>query len=991
MSLNRKILAVIIAILSIFLLINTSLITNKFRQHYTEALLSGSFALGYSIESVINEMLDLGLPLDSIAGMNKRLSELKLRNAHIRYIGIADHEGHTLFHSNLELVGRHFDDKAARNVRSKTEPFWQLYDRFDGQQYYDIAVPLINPEQQRLGAIRVGFATSIVEDKVQEAINQTLIIALVTFVGIGLLLKLFLTRSIVTRIRHLSDFAGAITRGEFQPVHRVAGEDEIGELASSLQVMGETIHRQIKALQQAGAELENRVEARTHELADANQTLETRNLDLQGALERERELGQMLKESEERFRKLFEQNKAVMLIVDPDKNQIIDANFAAASYYGFPREQLQQLPMSAINTLSEQEIQHELELSRLEGRDQLFFRHTLASGKVRDVEVHAGPVEWGGRTLTYAIVHDITSRKRAESKLEHLAHYDVLTGLPNRLLKTDRLRQAIAVSRRKGTQLAVCYLDLDGFKPVNDHHGHDVGDQLLMEIAQRLQATVREGDTVSRIGGDEFVLLLTELAGIDECQAILQRVLSNVSQPILVDGVTLEVSASIGLTLFPDDDNDPDLLLRHADQAMYVAKNLGKNRYHQFNPDEDRQVRAHLEEYQRLHQAFEQNELIFYYQPKVNMFSGEVIGIEALIRWNHPQRGILPPGLFLHLIDGTELEFAIGRWVIDTALSQLEQWHDEPQPLGISVNISVAHLQHPGFVEQLQQSLTRHPKANPVLLELEILETASIDDASQILSTLLSCRELGIHFALDDFGTGYSSLATFHQLPVDVLKIDQSFVRDMLEDPQDLAIVDSVVRLADAFQNPVIAEGVETLEHALSLLRLGCHMGQGYGIGRPMPVEELKPWLEQWHNNAQWQNLHQSIDLEQNMDWKVATASHHKWLEAITEGLRHGHSHAQPPMSSRHCTFGRWFHGTAFHRYGYLPMYGRINRIHEQIHRLAQELVDLSQTHPEGISSRIDELHKLSHHFTDEIGRLVEQSQSPTPVPTPSTTPLVEE
>ncbi|MEO5343310.1 MAG: diguanylate cyclase, partial [Gammaproteobacteria bacterium SHHR-1] len=505
MSLNRKILAVIIGILSVFLLINTSLTTNKFRGHYTDALLSGSFGLAHSIEGMINEMLALGLPLESLYGLDAKLADVIKRNPHIRYIGIGSNQGEVLFHSDPSMLGKVLKDQAALRIRDRTSPFWQLYDRFDGKQYYDISVPLFSADKALLGTVRLGFETALIENRVQEAINQTLLIALVSFIGMGLLLKLFLSHSIIRRIRRLSDFARAITQGDFPP-QQVSGRDEIGELANSLREMGATIQGQIHALQRAGLELEERVEQRTAELALANATLEASNRELSQALSREQALSEALRESEERFRMLFEQNKAVMLVLDPDSSAIIDANFAAADYYGYSRERLRQMKLTDISALSEQETQREIELARREQREQFFFRHTLASGKVRDVEVHSGPVHWQGRTLLYAIVHDITLRKQAESKLERMAHYDALTGLPNRLLKTDRLRLAIAASRRKGSQLAVCYLDLDGFKPINDIHGHDVGDQLLVKIAQRLEESLREGDTVSRIGGDEFVL-----------------------------------------------------------------------------------------------------------------------------------------------------------------------------------------------------------------------------------------------------------------------------------------------------------------------------------------------------------------------------------------------------------------------------------------------------------------------------------------------------
>ncbi|MBY0466587.1 MAG: GGDEF domain-containing phosphodiesterase, partial [Burkholderiales bacterium] len=319
------------------------------------------------------------------------------------------------------------------------------------------------------------------------------------------------------------------------------------------------------------------------------------------------------------------------------------------------------------------------------------------------------------------------------------------------------------------------------------------------------------------------------------------------------------VSASVGVTVFPADDGDADTLLRHADQAMYLAKQAGRNRYHVFDMVQDKEVQVQREQHARLAQALRSGELVLFYQPKVDLETGDVVGAEALLRWLHPEQGLLSPGTFLWQLTGTELEISLGEWVVETALTQLMHWKTSLSPLPsdfcISVNLSGQQLLKPGFQVWLQGVLQRFPSVGPGELELEILESAALADMGTAAAVMTDCRAMGVRFALDDFGTGYSSLAYFRTLPVDVIKIDQSFVRDMLQDADDLGIVQSVVYLAHAFHRPVIAEGVETLAHAAALLRLGCHLAQGYGIGRPMPASGWIAWLHDWQMFKAWETL----------------------------------------------------------------------------------------------------------------------------------------
>ncbi|WP_020483582.1 two-component system response regulator [Methylomonas sp. MK1] len=447
---------------------------------------------------------------------------------------------------------------------------------------------------------------------------------------------------------------------------------------------------------------------------------------------------------------------------------------------------------------------------------------------------------------------DITPLKNHEYDLERIAHFDPLTGIPNRVLLADRLAQALAHTHRAGNHMAVCYLDLDGFKPVNDQYGHEVGDQLLIETSLRIRDCLRAGDTVARIGGDEFVLLLLDFNDSRECEAVLERMLCKVAEPMSIADNLVCVSASVGLTLYPDDLASADTLLRHADQAMYVAKQRGKNRYHLFDQELDRIALIRGETLTQIETALLNNQFVLYFQPKVNMRLGKVLGAEALIRWQHPERGLLSPAAFLPDTEGTELVIALGNWVLARALDHLQIWQDMGLNIAISINIAPRHLLHQDFVETLKTGFAAHPQLRPHCLELEILETAALEDIGRVTAVMKECQKLGVGFALDDFGTGYSSLTYLKALPAETLKIDQSFIRDILGDPEDLAIVAGIINLTAAFHRQVIAEGVETEEHGLLLLKLGCDNAQGYGIARPMPAADLPRWITNWLPNQEW-------------------------------------------------------------------------------------------------------------------------------------------
>jgi diguanylate cyclase (GGDEF)-like protein/PAS domain S-box-containing protein len=462
--------------------------------------------------------------------------------------------------------------------------------------------------------------------------------------------------------------------------------------------------------------------------------------------------------------------------------------------------------------------------------------------------------EHGVTSHYVALGNDITLIKNHQQQLEHIAHYDVLSNLPNRTLLADRLSQAMLHCGRYMQSLAVVFLDLDHFKEINDSYGHDVGDELLIAISQRMKQVLREGDTLARFGGDEFVAVLVGLSKTEDCEPVLERFLLAASEPISVGNDIVNVSASIGVTFYPEDNADADQLVRHADQAMYVAKESGKNRYHLFDTVHDNAVKAQRESLTAIRSALDNHQFVLYYQPKVNMKTGTIIGVEALIRWQHPKRGLLNPISFLPVIEDHEMMTEMGEWVIDTALTQISQWQTMALniPLNISVNIAASQLQQADFAQRLATLLAAHPDVEPYYLELEVLETSAINNMQHVSEIMNACIKLGVSFSLDDFGTGFSSLTQLRRLPANLIKIDQSFVRDMLIDTDDLAIVEGVIALTKSFKLGVIAEGVESIEHGTTLLKLGCELAQGYGIARPMPAVDIPVWVNYWKPDNAW-------------------------------------------------------------------------------------------------------------------------------------------
>jgi diguanylate cyclase (GGDEF)-like protein/PAS domain S-box-containing protein len=571
------------------------------------------------------------------------------------------------------------------------------------------------------------------------------------------------------------------------------------------------------------------------------------------------------------------------------------------------------------------------------------------------------------------VITDIGPLRAAQEQLERLTHFDALTELPNRRLLTEQLQQSCALARRDSQLLAVIFMDLDGFKAINDHFGHVTGDKLLIAIAQRLRQVVRAGDTVARLGGDEFALIIHGLPNMDELEQVANRILTLAAASIEIDGRQHVLSASLGITVFPFDNADPETLLRHADQAMYQSKQSGRARYHLFDAEQDLLAHSRRQMLDRLRDALAEEEFELYYQPKVNLRSGKVIGVEALLRWRHPERGLVAPGEFLPLIEHDDLIIGIGEWVVRAALAKITEWTAAGLDLPISVNIAARQLQRADFIDCLHGCLADYPDAPYGSLELEILESAALENTAHVRDVINTCQRLGVGFALDDFGTGYASLSYLRDIPADVLKIDQCFVRDVLEDTDDLTLIDGIISLANAFRRIVVAEGVETPEQGVLLMRLGCDIAQGYGIARPMPAHEIPGWVANYHPDPQW-------GLWADTHWEmvdfpllVAQYDHIKWVKQIVlyvEGatLQLGEHEL---IDHHQCRFGHWYYGHGLVRYGQLKEFADLETVHAEVHRIGPEIVRLRAAGElNKARSRIQELLELKDRILEGLSAL---------------------
>jgi diguanylate cyclase (GGDEF)-like protein/PAS domain S-box-containing protein len=553
------------------------------------------------------------------------------------------------------------------------------------------------------------------------------------------------------------------------------------------------------------------------------------------------------RESEERFRGAFESAVIGMALVGLE-GQWLKVNQSLCRLLGYSEQELCSMTFNDLThpddieaglTKVHQLLAGEIAYFRMEKRYFHKDGHTvwaiLSVSLVRDGQGH--PVHFVAQII------DITERKEDESRTRYLAEHDLLTGLPSRAMLLDRLGQAIAAARRNKSQLAILFIDLDRFKNINDSMGHSVGDKLLQEVARYLNQNVRSVDTVSRQGGDEFVILLTEIGGVEQAARVADNVMKAIASPYRFDGYEFNITSSIGISIYPTDGEDMDTLIKNADVAMYHAKESGRNHYQFFSSEMNTRIVERLTLEKNLRTAIERNEFVLQYQPETEIVSGRTVGVEALIRWQHPDFGLLLPAHFIRVAEECGLIVPIGDWVLRTACLQAKAWRNQGYPLLMSVNLSVAQFRQKNLLQSVIDAL-RFADLAPQFLELEITEGILINEADNTLETLRTIRNLGVKLAIDDFGTGYSSLSYLKRFSVDKLKIDQSFVRDLTFDPEDATIISAIIAMAKNLNLKVIAEGVETVEQFHFLEAHGCDEYQGFYTSRALSPNDLTAFIE---------------------------------------------------------------------------------------------------------------------------------------------------
>ncbi len=584
-------------------------------------------------------------------------------------------------------------------------------------------------------------------------------------------------------------------------------------------------------------------------LVKRRELMRARNYELVTEVEERRQAEQALSESEQRFRQMFESSPDPAWLIEDGR--FTSCNSVSAIALGFNRAS--DLLGSTVVELSPPEqsngedsgaqIQRMMGLARIQGTHRFEWTFLHKTGRTFPAEMTLSAISVQGRPSLHCVWRDISALKRTQAELEHMAHYDALTGLPNRLLFMDRLDRAMERAHRYRHQIAVLLLDLDGFKTVNDSLGHPVGDKLLALVAERLRAHVRVEDTVARLGGDEFAIVLSNLADGKDAIEVVRKILDAIEIPFTIDGVASLVTTSIGIAVYPHDGTHRDDLIRNADAAMYGAKESGRNtyRYYQSSMTREAQGRLYLE--QALRRALHQGELEVWYQPQVRLGDGACVGVEALVRWRDPERGMVSPADFIPMAERTGLIVPLGECVFDLVCQATKTWHQAGLSFGrVSVNVAGAQIVRSDFAATVKRCLERY-NLSASDFSIEVTETLLMENMDKAIEVLDQIKGLGLKTAIDDFGTGYSSLAYLKRLPIDTLKIDRAFVQDIPDDTYDQAITRTIIAMGHTLGFKVIAEGVETAEQVSFLCAEGCDEGQGYYFSKPLPAEAFAQWL----------------------------------------------------------------------------------------------------------------------------------------------------
>ena len=733
---------------------------------------------------------------------------------------VADQEGHYLVHPDATRAFR-FD--AASNMALDFPGLAMP----PGRDHLALS-PVAGPQGRRyVAAQRVRFdprlperyvqlvyavSQGAIEQEIAPARAQAAVGGILT-AGVVSFVLLLLMQRLLSPLRRITTAAEAIAAGSRDVALPDGGRGGVGVLVAAFRHMLTNIAARELDYQRLTAELEDRVRERTAKLRLAASVFE---------------------------------NTSEGVVVTDENARIVSVNAAFTEITGYTAEDaIGRKPSLLRSDHHDAEFyrklwQQLLDTGRWQG--EIWNRRKSGAAYLEWLTINRIPATDGIPCSYVSVFNDITEQRRKDEHIRHLAFHDPLTGLPNRALLQDRLQHAIERAAREMTRLAVIFIDLDRFKDINDSLGHDVGDALLEEVAARIKSRLRSMDTVARMGGDEFVVLFEDLSEPEHCAALATDIIAEVAQPLDIRGNDIRIGASLGIACFPEDGDDALALMKHADTAMYAAKAEGRGTYRFFRAEMMELASLRLKLESELRHAIANDELVLYYQPKVCVESGNNCGVEALVRWRHPVRGLVSPADFIPVAEESDLIIDIGDWVLNEACRQSAAWQTLGLTPTIAVNVSAKQLQQNTLVERIT-ALAEHHGIPPSRLQIEVTESLVMADPKQASALLHRLREIGVTVAIDDFGTGYSSLASLRRLPIDVLKIDRSFVMNADRVDEDAQIVRTIIALAQALKMTVVAEGVETEAQAALLRSLGCTAFQGFLYARPSPADQLLYWL----------------------------------------------------------------------------------------------------------------------------------------------------
>jgi len=547
---------------------------------------------------------------------------------------------------------------------------------------------------------------------------------------------------------------------------------------------------------------------------------------------------------ETEYKNIIQKHSSIMLIIDVETGSIITVNSAASKFYGYSRQEMEKMNIQDISLLNIDAIKVEMERARSLNKNVFVFQHRLSDGRIKDVEVHSGPIIFNGKVRLFSIIHDITKHKKAEKKIKYLAYYDLLTGLPNRKMFSENLKKLINKHTNDNVEIILLNIDLDHFKDINDNFGHHIGDLFLTKIAKCLKKELYEHELLYRLGGDEFAIIIKKFSNHEDLSHICNRILNALDKSFKVEDKEIFISASIGVAIYPHDGSNVNILFKNSDLAMYKAKSEGKNKYALFSQEMNQDLKNKIDLENNIRRALKNNEFELYYQPKIDIKKEKIIGVESLIRWKNNEGKYIPPSYFIPIAESSGFILDIDRWVFMQACLQIECW----EKLGmkdqkISVNISGLHFKRGRIINTITEisNILKIPSGQ---IEIEITEGVFLEKIEDVILTLEKLRSMGISISIDDFGTGYSSLGYLKQLPIDRIKIDKSFVDNIVTNYKDKGIVQTIITMTKLLNLKVIAEGVETFEQLELLNKIGCYEIQGFYFAKPMPVGEYNKFFK---------------------------------------------------------------------------------------------------------------------------------------------------